>query len=270
MSTDLSAVTGRTSPLLARPRTAADPAGDFRSLVAAVRTGDMDGARAALQAVCEGLQTPMEPAIPAVSKEVVQGEPLAVLDQLSYSREKPVALESRKEGIDYNRFSGMTPFQVYMANPAGLPQGWSWGAWAEATGQPNPENLDVSGAPLAAPAAPEQPFERTQASFDWNRTGAYLAREGADGSVHTMTIQPPPGWTGGIELFGSQGSSGLGSVSSVQYTVTDASGVVVASENLMGSAGDIRFAASGAKGPYTVTVTYSGAGLQNFNCLHMP
>lgn len=271
MTTDLSAITGRTAPSAAPAlASAGDARDDFRSLVAALQSGNIDEARAALGSIREDPPATAAGAAATPRSKDVRGEPLTVLDQLAYSQERGAEATQKPQDIDYKKFSGMTPFQVYMANPNGLPQGWDWGAWADAVGQPNPENLDVSGSPLAAPVGPGQPFERTQASFDWNRTGAYLAREGGDGSMHTMTITPPAGWTGGIELFGSQGPSALGGVSTVKYVVTDAAGSVVASDTMTSAAGDLRFAASGAQGPYTVTVTYSGAGLQNFNCLHFP
>jgi hypothetical protein len=138
---------------------------------------------------------------------------------------------------------------------------------------------DVSGAALGpdgfrvdTPDANRANFDRAQAGFDWDRTGAWLAREGLDGSVHTMTINPPHDWTGVIELATSQTASSLGGCAGVQCVVTDAAGHVVYStqgyESAAGSGG--RFRVSGADGPFTWTVTYAGAGQQTFNCLHHP
>jgi hypothetical protein len=171
----------------------------------------------------------------------------------------------------------MTPFEVYMANPNGLPGGWDWAKWSDAAGQPDPSHRDVAGNALGADGyrldMPAQAaFDRAGPAFDWERTGAFLSREGGEGSVHTMTINPPAGWTGGIELGVGQGPSNLGEVEGVSYVVTDANGAVVAtSGGVANAAGSyLRFAANAAQGPYTVTATFAQAGKANFHALHHP
>lgn len=56
-------------------------------------------------------------------------------------------------GINYGAYGSVQ--DVYAQNPGGLPQGWDWAAWSQATGQQDPRYVTASGEPVTFTWNPE-------------------------------------------------------------------------------------------------------------------
>jgi hypothetical protein len=226
-----------------------------------------------------------QPAAPA--RKLALADPGATIESaLAYTKALSAkASKTESQGIDYSPFIGMTPIEVYGAHPEGLPPDWDWSAWSEAAGKSDPTKTDVTGAALGAngfridtPAANLETSDLSTAPLGAATSGHWVSREGADGSVHTFSVAPPSGWSGLVEFASAQMPSSLGEVSGVKLHVSDATGHSVYDSTdasnptgLLNPAGiDVRFAASGASGPYTITATYVGAGQQSFCGLCTP
>lgn len=135
----------------------------------------------------------------------------------------------------------------------------------------DPAVVDASTIKPVKQELPEPPadFDKFGPSFDWNRTGAYLIREGGAGVQAPMFIHPPKDYVGYIEIYASNMASNYGDVDTVSFFIRDTAGeqsFTIPAQNMAGAGAKVEI--KGANGPYTVYMNYAKGGKMAISCLH--